>query len=238
MSQSLEILVGDRFEEFGRNPHVKPISEYLGEARRGDASGWVIIGQGLSQQALIDLAAVCPQHVKATGTPQPATSALTHKRAEKNIMVSLPRAKSDTLFEADLFLDERNEIMEDHQTGQHIPGLALIEAARQLWTAVTESFFLSEQSKKRFVIDSINSSFSNFVFPLPCTMNLHVLESTSTSFQRTFSVRVIFYQNGLQTTAIDAHYRVIDERVSVRQEATAARRAVAEIVDPIQEIAV
>jgi hypothetical protein len=229
MSQNLVILVGDRFEEFARNPKVMPVSAFLRSASRGEARPEdAIIGQGLSQDALAKIRVLSQKRPAAPCIPEPADSALTHKRVQKNIMISVARAKTEKVFEADLFLDDSNEIMEDHQTGQHIQGLALIEAARQLWTAVTERFFLTPGLKRRFVIGSINSTFSSLVFPLPSKMTLDMIDVRGNSMQQEFSVHIAIEQNGQQTTAIDARYWVIDERIAARQESLAARRAIDE----------
>ncbi|NUB04884.1 hypothetical protein FW320_01570 [Azospirillum sp. Vi22] len=231
MIETVSIVVGDRFAEFARNSEVSGVSEFIGALRNGAAVVHpIVIGQGLAPEALDELNALLPpgpgQPAADLDIPTRATSALTHKRAAKNIMVSVPVARSGQLFEAELFLDDRNEVMEDHQTGQHIQGLALIEAARQLWTAVTERYLSPPDKPSRFVIDSVQTTFSRFVFPLPATMTLEVLDSASGPVQSTYAVRILILQNGQTSTTIDARYRVIDARVSERQEAQAARHAI------------
>lgn len=232
------IVVGDRFSDFASNPHVLPVSVFLDQlANSGthdfNRTPWVVVGQGLSQRALLAITEATPHPVIDRPLPQPASSAQTHKRAGKNILISAPKAVDGQTYRCDLFLDDSNEVMEDHQTGQHIQGLALIEAARQLWTAVSEEFLLPKDRKTRFVIDSLNTTFSNFVFPLPCAMTLEVLGVEKQSFQSLFQVRITFIQNGTLTTQVDARYRVIDERISARQEAIAARKAVDHTIEPM-----
>jgi hypothetical protein len=56
-------------------------------------------------------------------------------------MLSLPRRVSESCFEADVLVDDAGEHMSDHVSGQHLPGMVLIEAARQMILAVTEEFF-------------------------------------------------------------------------------------------------
>jgi hypothetical protein len=232
MQQDLTIVVGDRFREFAQNPSVQSISEYLAAARAGLALMQpVAFGQGLSQQAISDLCEVCPGEIISTERVW-ADQASTHKRAPKNIMISVPRALSDRRFEADLILDDSNEVMEDHQTGQHIQGIALLEAGRQLWTAVTERFLLAAEKDKRtrFVIDDVQSRFMNFVFPLPCRISLNIVEFASTDIEKAISVHVEFEQNGQLAATVDGRYRVIDERINARQELIAARRAIKDFI--------
>jgi hypothetical protein len=83
----------------------------------------------------------------------------------------------DNSFEAALLLDERCELMADHQTGQHIQGMILIEAARQLFLAVTEEYFFGQAVHDRyyFVINNVEVKFTGFVFPLGTMLRYEIL---------------------------------------------------------------
>lgn len=241
MAETVTVLVGDRFEEFAQNPGVATVSEFL--AATGTADGEAaafVVGQGLSRDAKAALIAAHANDVHADLLVEPAI--FTHKRHPKNVMISIPRRVDYQVYEADLALDDSNEVMEDHQTGQHIQGLALIEAARQMWTAVTERFILEGARPTRFVIDNVRAKFEGFVFPLPSTLRLTVLDSAVRPMQRRLSVRVEVQQAAQTTTIIEADFRVIDERISARQESVAALRALDAVVGgkamPIERAAI
>ncbi len=79
---------------------------------------------------------------------------------------------NENLFSLPLLIDERCELMTDHQTGQHIQGMILVEACRQTFIAVTEEFYMSDKvGQSYYVINDMNIKFSNFLFPLPAVIN-------------------------------------------------------------------
>ncbi|PTW62032.1 A-factor biosynthesis hotdog protein [Breoghania corrubedonensis] len=227
MAKDVAILVGDRFDNFARNPEVFCLSDFMATTRLGaPVEKRVCLGQGLSPEEVEELGTVVPSCAMAGTTPQRADHALTHKRVAKNIMISPPRRIEADRFVADLLLDDENEVIADHQTGQHIQGLALIEAARQTWTAVSEAFLLNHDRPTRFVLESVNSSFESFLFPLPAELSLELLEVSRAPMQSVFHVRVVVTQVDRTAATIEARYRVIDERINDRQETFAARAAV------------
>lgn len=103
----------------------------------------------------------------------------THKHHIHNSIISHPARVGDNCFEAALLLDERCELMADHQTGQHIQGMILIEAARQLFLAVTEEYFIGQAVHDRyyFVINNIEVKFMGFVFPLGAMLRYEIVSA-------------------------------------------------------------
>src|SRR3546814_8567164 len=81
--------------------------------------------------------------------------------------------------------------MLDHLTGQHIQGMVLTEACRQMFLAVTEKYFLQDyRAKKRyFVIDTMTMRYNAFAFPLPAQITYKVLsKNVQKSHKRSFHV--------------------------------------------------
>ncbi len=230
MERNAIIVVGDRFTEFARNSEVQRISYFLNALRHSDGIfPPIVLAQGLSKATLEELRVLISNRTGENSLnvhiPVRATCKLTHKHVEKNIMISMPTAKSDKIFEAELLLDDCSDVIEDHQTGQHIQGIALIEAARQFFTAATEKYLIPPNTKGRFIFDSIQTTFHRFVFPLPCSMIMNVLKASGNSLQRIFVVEILLFQNNENTTTIETQYRVIDSRVCEKQEAIAACHA-------------
>lgn len=96
-------------------------------------------------------------------------------------------------------MQDSSELLCDHQTGQHIQGMVLIEAARQAIIATSEKYLLKESeinlSDKYFTLTSLNVNFSSFVFPLPVDVSLRVLSKKSSSYGKlTCECSVIFEQ--------------------------------------------
>ncbi|MFG1599005.1 AfsA-related hotdog domain-containing protein [Klebsiella quasipneumoniae] len=103
---------------------------------------------------------------------------LVHKRKKANILITSPEQRDEDSYCARLILQDASELLCDHQTGQHIQGMVLIEAARQTIIATSEKFLLAEagvaMAEKYFTLSSLQVAFSCFVFPLPVTIVLNV----------------------------------------------------------------
>ncbi|MEU8997488.1 AfsA-related hotdog domain-containing protein [Streptomyces caniferus] len=238
------VVVGDRFEEFLANRGTIGYSALLTRLRTGDLpeSLAISVGQGLSAAQLDELRELVELRTPAVtfgkqGLPAHAEQRLTHKHKQRNVLVGPVGQIGERRFVADLVLDERVEVLEDHLTGQHIPAITLLEAARQLWTVVTEQFFLTGTDRTRFVIGSVDSSFHSFVFPMSATLSYELLAHTRTPVGTVFRCRVGFHHGEATAPAaeVEAEYRVIPEKISAKQEALAARQAVASEVTRLRE---
>jgi hypothetical protein len=218
------IAVGDRFENFLANPGTVAASQLLDRHADPGAAVPVLAGQGLSAEQLARLALRTPETLRP---PEPAGASLTHKRQPRNVMIGVPVDRGDGTFTAGLILDDCNEVIEDHLTGQHIPAVALIEAARQMWTAVTERFLRDDTTPLRFVVTDIGASFQRLVFPLPTTLHYELIECVPGRMQRTYRCRVLVSQNDQVSAEVRGTYRTVAESLCAKQEALAARQAVA-----------
>lgn len=238
MSTTTLVVVGDRFSEFLGNRGTISASSLLlrlRSARTGRTTGitpaQVQVGQGLTTDQRDELALLLGRAPGADGTdavPTVAGRRLTHKHDPKNAMIGHPTQLARDSFVADLIIDERTETLEDHLTGQHIPAIALTEAARQMWTAVTEEFLLERDGQaKRFVVISIASTFRSYVFPLPATVAFELLDRARTGAGEAFTCRIEVRQGTGVAVEIRGEYRVVPEAVSNKQESMAARRALA-----------
>jgi len=65
----------------------------------------------------------------------------------------------------------------DHRTGQHVQGLLLIEAARQMMLSVSESYLPGENTGARYyvVLNSVNTGYLQFALPLPTLLSNEIL---------------------------------------------------------------
>ena len=153
MSHDALVVVGDQFDAFLAHQGTISASELMRRLRtRGEPRNLsVVIGQGLAADQLSKVRKLIesnPQVAAVGDIPTFVEKHLTHKHNPKNIMIGAPMRMAADRFVADLLIDERTEVLEDHLTGRHIPGIALMEAARQTWTAVTEMFFLKDNPYK------------------------------------------------------------------------------------------
>lgn len=197
-SKTVIVVVGDKFEGFAANPGVVTATQARQLMQDSDMlpSGMVLVpGQGLCDEDIDSLM----EDAERTGAtrridvrlrklrPQLASASQSHKRLTENTIISTARRTlEENTFELDLLVDERCELMGDHQTGQHIQGMILIEAARQAFLAVTEQFFIDHKSGRRyyFVINAMNTEYLGFVFPIPATLRYTILEQKITNPSR------------------------------------------------------
>jgi len=137
------------------------------------------------------------------------TVATTHKHRLHNAIISHPERLGDDHFQAALLLDERSELMNDHQTGQHIQGMILIEAARQMFLAVTEEYFIGEQASEPyyFVINQMSVNFTGFVFPVEAILDYQInSKDVSNPSRLRFDVTTSIVQGGISATEISFQF--------------------------------
>lgn len=217
------IAVGDRFEEFLGNNGTAPVTTLLDELRSGalPPTAEIVVGQGLSAAQLREL-----RDLTTAEVPLPVERRLTHKHDEKNVLIGDLRQTGPDTYAAPLLLDERVEVLEDHLTGQHIPAVTLLEAARQTWTVAIEQHVLTDEAPTRFVIGSIRSTFHSFVFPLPATVEFRLTGHRSSPVGASVDCLLTVRQGERAAAEFEVNIRVIPQAVAVKQEAMAARQAV------------
>lgn len=200
-------IVSAKFRDFCDGEQILDYQSALDQlpslARRVDK---IILGQGLGQehrQGLLERlkflnakrAIILQDHIH-----QRVAKEKVHKVREHNVMVSAPERLASGLFEAFLVVDEGCAEMSDHQTGEHVQGAVLIEAARQMFMACATTYELSPEASAKigdmqFALNEMRVVFHNFVFPIETRIELHfdgaeVREKTAEG-----KARITFYQN-------------------------------------------
>ena len=225
-------VVGNKFREFADNDGVVTIGELEAQLhKRGldylSPDVRLVPGQGLREADMQRVRAKLHDIRSMSGGPEiegrpvRAGRLLTHKYELQNSIISAPRRLGDDQFEATLLLDERSELMSDHQTGQHIQGMVLVEAARQMFLAVSEEYFIGYEDHTRyyFVINSMNVVFSAFVFPLDATLHYSILDKRVDNRARmSFHVNIDVMQAGRCATRISYEFIAFHaERIEAKE---------------------
>ncbi len=207
-------VVGDKFKDFGQHEQVLTLKELTALLRTSDHAELknvsLIAGQGISEadvQQIVALSANSSNIDTSLLLKHPARAGMstTHKRRFVNSIISTPRQLESNVFEADLLVDERSELMNDHQTGQHIQGMILVEAARQLFLAVTEEFFIAPGDHRDyyFVINQMDVKYMAFVFPIGASLRYEIVEQSLANPERlSFLVRITVQQAGVAATEV------------------------------------
>lgn len=229
-------VVGNKFREFSANDGVLTIGELEDMVRSKKltalpANAKLVAGQGLREADVLKLRDVTSM-MKVQGRPaceQPllgravrAGRLLTHKYKLQNSIISSPEQLSEDLYEAALLLDERSELMSDHQTGQHIQGMVLVEAARQMFLAVTEQYFIGyeEPNSYYFVINGLDVAFTGFVFPVEALLRYEILEKKIDNRARMFfKTEVSIMQAGKCATKVRFDFTAfLAERIKLKEK--------------------
>lgn len=232
-------IVGNKFRDFSRNHGVITIGELREMVRthtfdRLPPSSRIAAGQGVREaelQAVYDQArcALAARGIDlgpALRRGARASRLQTHKHHIRNSIISHPARLDDRHFEAQLLLDERSELMADHQTGQHIQGMILVEAARQLFLAVTEEYFIGHEVHDRyyFVINTMDVRFKGFVFPVGATLGYDILShDTENPARLRFDVVVSVIQGGVCATEVAIGFTAFHaSRIEAKEQQQAA----------------
>ncbi len=189
MTDEIVYVVGDKFAEFGNNERVVTIGELErrmatgGDGLMFEGDPIFVAGQGLQPErvARIQDELSARGHGRCVGLlwlDVPADQAMTHKRSPHNIMITVPRQVGEKKFAATIQLNDLCAEMADHMTGQHIQGVVLIEAARQMFLAVAGKFLLdpARGADWYFVVNRLSVDYLNFAFPLPLDIGFTVTD--------------------------------------------------------------
>ncbi|WP_158240814.1 AfsA-related hotdog domain-containing protein [Telmatospirillum siberiense] len=234
------LVVGDKFREFSSEKAVLTLSQLQGllDIPAGLALCeplFLIPGQGLGEKDIESVLARAQTSAHRDqfdfslwhSLPKRAERALSHKHRAKNTLISAPRRIDASLFELDFLVDEDCELMDDHQTGQHLQGMLVVEAARQSFLAVTEAFLLPRDgSKSYFVFNSLAAEYKRFMFPVPALMRYRVRERDDSGHNPRFVVDIHFEQAGQEAAKVTCGFTVMPDWRIRKIEQTLAQQAV------------
>ncbi|UTF58726.1 AfsA-related hotdog domain-containing protein [Gilvimarinus sp. DA14] len=185
MNASVILVVGDKFAAYAQGKDVITKTQLLGLLALPQHllpfSGRIklVPGQGLGDQCvrqILEQADNLARHAQFDFSlwrqlPARAPVKLSHKHQIENTLISSPARMAEDIFQLHLLIDEDGELMQDHQSGQHVQGMLLIEAVRQATVAITEAYYLAESSGDyAFVLNKMAVQYNNFSFPLPASI--------------------------------------------------------------------
>jgi hypothetical protein len=122
-----------------------------------------------------------------------------HKAKECNVMVTQPHSLNAQLYQAYLVVDENCAEMSDHQTGEHVQGVILIEAARQMFMACATSYCLCPEASAKieemhFTLSEMRVAYHNFIFPIETRIEMEFLGAEVREKTAEGKASIRFYQ--------------------------------------------
>ena len=227
--------VGDKFQEFAKGKDVLTMNQLKALTRLPhrllNTHSVLMLGQGAQEDEVFAFV----HSVEASPELSPrfelsdlqrvldrAAPSASHKRIAHNTVIGAPARKSADTFEVPLNLDERCELMGDRQTGQHVQGMLLVEAFRQSFLAVTDTYFPLGQSKTCFVINTMHVEFLNFLFPLPAHIEYRIVEADVSGRRARYKTTMCAVQNGAQCASAVIGFTVYPAETIAQKEAELA----------------
>lgn len=196
------------------------------------------VGQGITDEQLNTLygfkAALSPRlNILPEDRRLRATSTATHKLKNHNIAISAPGENGNGTYSASLMIDDANAELSDHLTGQHVSGMMVIEAARQMTIAVAEAYYVTPQAKGKvnFVTNKMDVTYMDFLLPVHTEIlciPLELRRSGAANFR--FNCRLEFKQLGQCQVALGFELSVIDSRYFQLKEAQLLHQFVKRLV--------
>jgi len=226
------IVVGDKFSEFSNGKDVVTISQLdlitQIPAHIIDTDSHFIVGQGVRDDyagKVLDNQRRNKNHdnkLDLSELQQLTTSsknAFSHKKMYHNTLIGTAEKVSEELYALPLLIDERCELMADHQTGQHIQGMILVEACRQTFIAITEEFYMADQvGRSYYVINDMNIKFESFLFPLPALVHYEVLEKDINERRSRFKANIRISQHTTLCSTMSVSFTVYPSNVISQKE--------------------
>lgn len=230
------VVVGDKFNEFSNGKNVVTISQLKlitqTHENSNDGNTKFIAGQGVSEdysgEPLGNMYQNKPQDSKTALTDlthftAPERNRYSHKKEKHNTLIGAAQRVSENTFSLPLLIDERCELMGDHQTGKHVQGMILVEACRQTFIAITEEFYMSEKmGLSYYVINDMNMNFSSFLFPLPAFIHYELLEQEVNERRSRFKAVVRISQHTTLCTSMTISFTAYPAAVISAKETTMA----------------
>ncbi|MEU0544469.1 AfsA-related hotdog domain-containing protein [Nocardia sp. NPDC005978] len=234
------VLVADRFRGLAVDNRAFTVSGLVAVLRSGglrEAAEPLIvrIGQGITRHDLDYIEHVAAIHAPAglrvlDAVAEPAPRHQVHKYQNSNVLLANLVQDSATEFSADLRIHGDNELLLDHQTGEHVQGIVIVEAVRQLFLGAFELEYGRRWPEQHFYIvwNSIELNFTSFLFPLPGTLHAVLTPiSIEDPAKLEFSIEVRVRQAGNDVADARIAYAALpNDRIS-RIERHKAAKAIA-----------
>lgn len=234
MEREFFLIVGDEYREFATHEGVFGVSDALLALRSGVAA-WqtrsLLLGQGISRDTRHEIEAAAREVgsivYPVAGAPP---LALTHKLSADGVLISPPQKISAGRYRAELLTGVERDRLADHVTGQHMGGMLLVEAARQLGIAALELEYAADDGLMRYGLAwaGLVVRFLSYAFPTPTELEVVLEEDPAKSRKSQVGVTLTFrlVQAGLCIAEMVMETSLIEKSTLAKLEARRAQQTV------------
>jgi hypothetical protein len=208
------IVVADRFNGFVNDERVQTVSGLITMIASGclddlDDELRLHRGQGVGQfecahiVAALNRRRLSPRVTFVDEEIAVAGRDVVHKNRLENVLLADLQKTGEHSFKASLRIHGENELLLDHQTGEHVQGMVAVEAFRQMFLAIFEVGYRHHWPLRNYYVvwNSVQLTFENFLFPLPAEVSCTVREfDVSDVGKLEFQITVELHQFGRRIT--------------------------------------
>lgn len=208
-------IVGDSFDAYCDNKNSRKYSDAMATIDQSDEN--YQLGQGLTYTEFVQLSS---SELIDSEELNKIEISMAHKHQEKNSAIINFRRDSEWEFKAGMYIHGDNDLLMDHITGLHIPGIALVEASRELFiVALSEIGY----GNYRFVLNGINAEFKNYVFPINTQLKLRLECLKDSRQEKVFLAHINILQGIKECTGCTIKATLIPEALAKFSEHLAAK---------------
>ncbi len=235
-------ILGDKFTDFYlNNKETMSVSEFIAIYKEKSLPPCVDfrIGQGISTEELRNIWSILCGNKRIIDKYTPEKKELVHKVESKNVIISKSLAVLKNKFYSYLRIDDQCAEISDHITGQHIQGMVIIEAARQMMLSTTEKFLIRESLQGRvwIILHKMDVNFISFLFPLEVKIECEVKTVSRSAEKQKYSVSINFVQQDEVCSVVKILFSVYEkEKIKIKEKSLARRIVGASVYDSMDRV--
>lgn len=210
----MKYIVGDIFKSFCDMKYAIPFSA-LKETSL--SLGEYILGQGLIQSEINEL---FERKIIINNSFEKVDLSLTHKHKSKNSLIANFHSQDKLRFISNMYINGDNDLLMDHITGMHIPGIVLIEAAREFFIV---SLSYMGFGSYRFILDNVKSVFNSYVFPVETDLSIDIKCLEDSNQKKIFEATINFHQYKKKCAVCCISATLLPEKLAMFSEKISAQ---------------
>jgi len=181
----MKYIIGDTFQSYFETRKTTRSTEL-----NSNTADNYTIGQGLTFNQFTELlkeSTVFQDSVKKVDLHH------THKHYARNSLISNFTMEEKSVFNAEIYVHGDNDLLADHITGLHIPGMVILEASRELFIV---SLSYLGYGKQRFILNNMSIEFISYVFPTKVHLTLALECLKDTKNEKIYNAHIKVEQEG------------------------------------------